>query len=160
MNSFDASIVIPAFNEDFAIQKTLELIKLTSSINLEVLIIVDDENDSTIAAVSNYSLKNETVRVLVQNYGKGPANAIRFGMDNAKAECIVVMMADGSDDARVIPDLVNLINRGVVVSCASRYMSGGQQVGGPRLKKLMSKTAGIILYFAAGKIIIKVRLRN
>ena len=43
-------------------------------------------------------------------------------------------MADGSDDPRQIDDLVRLVERGVVVASASRYMSGGQQVGGPALK--------------------------
>ncbi len=51
-------------------------------------------------------------------------------------------MADGSDDARQIDDLVRLVERGVVVAAASRYMAGGQQVGGPYMKGLLSKTAG------------------
>jgi len=34
----------------------------------------------------------------------------------------------------------------VVVAAASRYMPSGQQVGGPRLKRLMSRWAGRSLY--------------
>ena len=44
-------------------------------------------------------------------------------------------MADGSDDAEQIDDLCKLVERGVVVAAASRYMSGGQQIGGPLLKR-------------------------
>jgi hypothetical protein len=51
-------------------------------------------------------------------------------------------MADGCDDPRQIDDLARLVDRGVAVAAASRYMPGGQQVGGPGLKGLMSKTAG------------------
>jgi hypothetical protein len=51
-------------------------------------------------------------------------------------------MADGCDDARQIDDLARLVERGVAVAAASRYMAGGQQVGGPYLKGLMSRTAG------------------
>ncbi len=51
-------------------------------------------------------------------------------------------MADGCDDPRQIDDLARLVDRGVAVAVASRYMPGGQQVGGPGLKGLMSKTAG------------------
>ena len=43
-------------------------------------------------------------------------------------------MADGCDDPRQIDDLARLVERGVVVAAASRYMPGGQQVGGPLLK--------------------------
>ena len=58
-------------------------------------------------------------------------------------------MADGSDDPRQIDDLVRLVERGVVVACASRYMSGGQQVGGPAFKSFLSKTAGRSLHLLA-----------
>ena len=46
-------------------------------------------------------------------------------------------MADGCDDPRQIDDLARLVDRGVVVAAASRYMPGGQQVGGPRFKRLI-----------------------
>jgi dolichol-phosphate mannosyltransferase len=55
-------------------------------------------------------------------------------------------MADGSDDPEQIEPLCRLVERGVVVAAASRYAPGGQQVGGPFLKGLMSKTAGRSLY--------------
>jgi len=48
----------------------------------------------------------------------------------------------GGDDPRQIDDLARLVERGVAVAAASRYMAGGQQVGGPLLKGLMSGTAG------------------
>ena len=43
-------------------------------------------------------------------------------------------MADGCDDPQQIDQLARLVERGVVVAAASRYMRGGQQVGGPSLK--------------------------
>ena len=45
-------------------------------------------------------------------------------------------MADGCDDPMQIDPLVRLVERGVVVAAASRYMRGGQQIGGPLLKSL------------------------
>ena len=51
-------------------------------------------------------------------------------------------MADGSDDPRMIDPLARLVERGVVVAAASRYSPGGQQVGGPVLKGLLSRSAG------------------
>ena len=45
-------------------------------------------------------------------------------------------MADGCDDPRQIDELVRLVERGVVVAAASRYMPGGQQVGGPLVEEL------------------------
>jgi hypothetical protein len=78
----------------------------------------------------------------VNTYGRGPANAIRFGIDQVKTPVVVVTMADGSDDPRQIDPLARLVDRGVVVAAASRYTATGQQVGGPLLKGVLSKTAG------------------
>jgi hypothetical protein len=58
-------------------------------------------------------------------------------------------MADGSDDPMQIDELARLVERGVVVAAASRYMPGGQQVGGPRLKRVLSRTAGKSLHMLA-----------
>src|ERR687893_677542 len=45
--------------------------------------------------------------------------------------------------------IVRLVDRGVVVAAASRYMPGGQQVGGPRFKRMMSRWAGRSLHWFA-----------
>ena len=58
-------------------------------------------------------------------------------------------MADGCDDPRQIDELTRLVERGVVVAAASRYMPGGQQVGGPCFKRFLSKNAGRSLYWFA-----------
>ncbi len=39
---------------------------------------------------------------------------------------------------------------GADVVCASRYMRGGKQIGGPWFKGLLSRTAGVSLYWLAG----------
>ena len=62
--------------------------------------------------------------------------------DDTTNPVTVVTMADGCDDARQIDELARLVERGVAVAAASRYMPGGQQVGGPILKSAMSKFAG------------------
>ena len=60
-------------------------------------------------------------------------------------------MADGSDDPEQIVDLCNLVDRGVVIAAASRYMSGGQQIGAPQLKSLLSRLAGLSLYWLGAR---------
>ncbi len=60
-------------------------------------------------------------------------------------------MADLSDDLSVVSSMVDLINHeGYDIVCASRYMRGGSQIGGPWLKGLMSRTAGLSLYWLSG----------
>lgn len=145
-----STVVIPAFNEGINIIKTIEDLANCYGSTIDVNVIVDFENDSTIENFNKISVKPSTYKITVQSYSPGPANAIRFGIDSAETDCVVVMMADGSDDVRTIKELSNLVSRGVAVACASRYMPGGQQIGGPRFKKFLSKSAGKILYSVAG----------
>jgi glycosyltransferase involved in cell wall biosynthesis len=136
------SIVIPAFNEGAEIVSVLDRMFESVRLLCEVLVVVDFPDDSTVPALEEYELKEPRLRCLINTYGRGPANAIRFGMDNAAAPVAVVTMADGCDDVTQIDDLVRLVERGVVVAAASRYMAGGQQVGGPVIKGMLSALAG------------------
>jgi dolichol-phosphate mannosyltransferase len=143
------NIIIPAYNEGDAIVPVLDRLFEAVTTPCEVLVVVDFPEDTTVPVLHEYAGAEFRLRCLVNTYGRGPANAIRFGFDNATAPVTVVTMADGCDDPMLIDDLVRLVQRGVVVAAASRYMPGGQQVGGPRLKGLASKTAGRSLYWLA-----------
>jgi glycosyltransferase involved in cell wall biosynthesis len=136
------SVVIPARNEGKNIRPVLDRLFEQVTLPLEVLVVVDSTEDTTIPVVADYARNEARVRYLVNTYGRGPANAIRYGISAAAAPVAVVTMADGCDDVRQIDDLARLVERGVVVAAASRYMPGGQQVGGPYLKGWLSKTAG------------------
>lgn len=140
------SIVIPVFNEDASIVHTLDRIFESVQLPCEVLVVYDSPEDTTAPVVTDYSLTDDRVKPTLNTYGRGPANAIRFGIDHATADVVVVTMADGSDDPQQIDELTRLVERGVVVAAASRYMPGGQQVGGPALKGFLSRMAGSFLF--------------
>ena len=143
------SVVIPAFEEGDGIIPVLERIFESVHLPCEVAVVVDSEDDSTVETVLAHAEKEPRLRLLVNTYGRGPANAIRYGNDHVDAPVAVVTMADGSDDARQIDELARLVERGVVVAAASRYMPGGQQVGGPALKGSLSRAAGRSLHLLA-----------
>jgi len=140
--SIEVSVIIPAHQEGAALPAVLDRIFAGTQYVTEVLVIVDDEDDDTIPTAQQYAKEEPRLKVLVNTYGRGPANAIRYGFDHVNSPVTVVTMADGSDDPRQIDDLARLVDRGVAVAAASRYTAGGQQVGGPRFKTLLSRTAG------------------
>ena len=135
-------VVVPAYNEGEQIVSVLDRLFESVRLAAEVLVVVDSADDTTIPVAEEYAQKEPRLRCLINTYGQGPANAIRFGIDVATAPVVVVTMADGCDDARQIDDLVRLVERGVAVAAASRYMPGGQQVGGPILKGTLSRMVG------------------
>jgi len=136
------SVVVPAYNEGEHITPVLDRIFESVRLQCEVLVVVDSADDDTVPVVTRYADKESRLRCIVNSYGRGPANAIRYGIAAAAAPVTVVTMADGCDDPRQIDDLARLVDRGVAVAAASRYMPGGQQVGGPWLKGKLSRMAG------------------
>ena len=150
MSYLRASLIVPARNEDALIGVFLERIKESVSLPVEVLIVVDSEYDSTLEALKDQKDSHLIIRPLISNLGNGPANAIKFGIASASCGTVVVTMADGSDDPRNIDDLIRLIERGCVVAAASRYMPGGQQIGGPRFKRFLSRNASRVLRVVGG----------
>jgi len=145
-----ASIVIPAYQESASIISVLERIQESVTVSYECLIVVDFPEDSTVPYVKKFSEQHPQFRIAINDIARGPAYAIRKGFEIASAPTVVVTMADGSDDARVIDQIVRLVERGVYVAAASRYMPGGQQVGAEKLKSMLSKYAGKTLRWFAG----------
>ncbi|MGC5169261.1 glycosyltransferase family 2 protein [Micromonospora sp. DT81.3] len=143
------SIVVPAYNEGDDIRQFLHRVTHTVTVPFELLVVVDSPDDTTIPVVAEASERDPRIKVVVNTHGRGPAQAIRYGFDVAAAPTVVVTMADGSDDPRQIDALTELVERGVVVAAGSRYMAGGQQIGGPRFKRLLSRLAGKSLHLFA-----------
>jgi dolichol-phosphate mannosyltransferase len=143
------SIVIPAYEEGEHILPVLARVRESVTVPYEVLVVVDSPDDATAAALRSTDDGSGHVRLLINDLGRGPAHAIRYGVERAQAPVTVVTMADGCDDARQIDDLTRLVERGVVIAAASRYMSGGQQVGGPLVKGLLARLAGTSLHLFA-----------
>ena len=143
------SIVITAYNEGDQIVTCLDRVVEGVSLPFEVLVVYDSPDDTTAPFVEEYARKDPRVIPTLNTYGRGPAKAIRFGVDQARADVVVVTMADGSDDPQQIDQLTRLVERGVVVAAASRYVRGGQQVGGPPLKRTLSRLAGLSLHWFA-----------
>lgn len=143
------SIVVTAYNEGEAIVECLDRILEAVTLPCEVLVVYDSPDDTTAPYVEEYAAIDDRVRPTLNTFGRGPARAIKFGFAAARGPVVVVTMADGCDDPQQIDPLVRLVERGVVVAAASRYCRGGQQVGGPLLKGMLSRAAGRSLHLVA-----------
>ena len=109
----------------------------------EVLAVYDTAADTTVPHLG-VRASRASPAAPAQHLRAGPGGGAPLGVDHAESQVVVVTMADGSDDPHQIDQLTRLVDRGVVVACASRYMRGGQQVGGPWTKGMISRTAGCV----------------
>ncbi|MGA2584311.1 MAG: methyltransferase domain-containing protein [Tepidisphaeraceae bacterium] len=146
------SVVVPVFNESEMIGEYCRHAVTYLPPNYELLIVYDFPEDTTLAALAALpgEAKPANIRLIHNTLGRGVRFAIDAGMRAAKADVVVVMMADVSDDFAKVPRMIELAESGADVVCASRYMRGGRQIGGPMVKGFLSRMAGITLHWLAG----------
>lgn len=140
-------IIIPVYNEADNIVKTFAEIAACIKSPKRVLIVYDFDEDNTLPVVGRHREEFDFEIQMVKNdRGPGVINAIITGFSNAVQDKVLVMMADLSDKLDVVDLMVAKMDEGYDVVCGSRYMRGGEQRGGPFLKSLFSRTAGLSLH--------------
>ena len=145
------SIVIPVYNEGENVAPTLRaIIERCRTRPLEVLVVHDFDEDTTVPVVERLRAEIPELQLHRNRIGRGVLNAIKSGLAAARAPYVLVTMGDGSDDARDIDSMYALAKGGADVVAGSRYMRGGRQLGGPLLKRSMSRAAGLSLHWLAG----------
>jgi len=144
------NILIPVYNEAENIGKLFFEINQKVSTPHKIIIIYDFDEDNTLLLVRNIMREQNNIKLIKNKYGKGVLNAIKTGFEIINEGVILVVMADLSDDLSKIDSMFKKINEGYDIVCGSRYMKGGKQIGGPRIKKFLSKLAGISLHYLSG----------
>jgi len=141
------SIVIPVRNEAENIRPMLAALAKAVRVPAEVLIVYDEESDTTLPVV-RAAVPPPTMeyRLVCNTIGRGPANALKAGFAAARGEALVVTMADLSDDLPALESMLARFDDGYDLVSGSRYVRGGEQVGGPWLKGKLSKFAGNSLH--------------
>lgn len=140
------TIIIPVYNEGENIKTAVESIERDVKYPYTINVIYDFDEDNTIEPA-----KNLNVNLVKNKYGRGVLNAIKTGLESVQTEFAIVTMADLSDPAYVMNNMIDsAIKNNADIVCGSRYMSEGGQVGGPLIKKLMSMWAGLSLHYLAG----------
>lgn len=144
------NIVIPVYNEGKNITKTLSEINSKIKTRCDIFVVYDFEQDDTLPSVKDCMQKNPNISLVKNKFGNGVLNAIKTGFDSINDGVILVVMADLADELDRVDEMFEKANEGYNVICGSRYMKGGRQIGGPWLKKLLSRIAGVSLYHLIG----------
>lgn len=145
------SVVVPVYNEGENVVPTLRgIVERSRTRPLEVLVVHDFDEDTTVPVVKRLQAEFPELQLHRNTIGRGVLNAIKSGLAAARAPYVLVTMGDGSDDAGDIDSMYELARGGADVVAGSRYMQGGRQVGGPLMKRTMSRAAGLSLHWLAG----------
>ena len=146
----DLAIVLPVYNEGDAVEPVLRALSAGVATPHELVVVYDFDEDTTVPVVARLAAEIPGLRGLRNELGRGVLNAMKAGIAGTDAPYVLISMADGSDEPHIVDAMVDLARNGADVVSASRYMRGGRQIGGPPLKRLMSRTAGLSLHWFAG----------
>lgn len=108
MKSPLVSIIIPAYNAMETIQATLESCTKQTYSDLEILVIDDQSEDSTIDLIRQLSLLDSRI-VLFHNPQKGVQYARNLGLEHAQGEFIKFLDSDDLMDLDLIEKQVELL---------------------------------------------------
>lgn len=98
MNNFLVSIVVPVYNVENLLTRTIESILAQNHKNIEIILVDDGSSDNSGEICDGFALKDNRVRVF-HNINSGAGAARKFGVEQAKGKWI--MFVDGDD---TIPD--------------------------------------------------------
>lgn len=145
------SIVIPARDEQDCIVSTVEHLHLELSLNNiphEIVVVDDGSKDQTWPRLIELSSRMPELAP-TQNTGvHGFGKAVARGIDQAKGDAVVIMMADESDDCRDVVRYWSILNEGYDCVFGSRFLKGGGVIDYPWLKLRLNRIANTMIRIA------------
>lgn len=89
-----ASVVMPAYNAEKFIEKSIDSVLDQSERNFELVIVDDGSKDSTPAIISKKMSADKRIRYFRTELNKGPSHTRNYGIEQAKGEYIAFLDAD------------------------------------------------------------------
>lgn len=146
-DGLELSVVMPVYNEDENVEVVLRRGASQISDTHEVIVVYDFDEDTTLPVVRRLMPEITGLLLHKNTIGPGVLNAMRSGIAAARGPYVLITMADGSDDLADVDAMMRLARGGADLVAGSRYMKGGRQIGGPRVKRVLSRMAGLSLHW-------------
>ncbi len=119
------SVVIPAYNEEERISKTL--VSVSDYLNgrggnYEIVVVDDGSLDQTSKVVAGFEKLNPKVKLFSYGENRGKGYALRFGVKNSKGDLVLINDADGASPIEEVERLESALNKGAQIAIGSRAL--------------------------------------
>lgn len=141
-------VVIPVFNEGNNITRILDALHTGIKHPFRVLVCYDFPEDTTLAALKAYDNPGFEI-IYVLNPSRGPLAAVLAGFDASTAPAVIVFPADDDYNPPIVDSMIEQINAGNDIVCASRFVPGGSMIGAPWLKDFLVRSSAWALHYIA-----------
>jgi dolichol-phosphate mannosyltransferase len=143
------TVVLPAYNESRNLPRLLTRIGdvLDRLGQPYEVVVVDDGSTDDTASIAESAVRRMPVRVIRHRTNRGLGGALLTGLLEAipRSGIVITMDADDTQDPDLIPRMVERIEAGHDVVIASRFESGGAEIGVPLHRRFLSHAASAVL---------------
>jgi len=139
------SVLIPAYNEEALLEKTVcEIFDVLTNeeIQHEILVVNDHSTDRTREVLTKVGGKVSSLRQINNSMPRGFGYAVRCGLSNFDGDCVALFMADASDSPHDLVQFYRTLTRGNYDAVfGSRFMPGGGVDSYPIIKLCLNRIA-------------------
>jgi poly-beta-1,6 N-acetyl-D-glucosamine synthase len=128
------TVIVPAYNEERAIGKTIEALLRLSYVNKEIIVIDDGSTDRTLEVAKSH-VKDDSVKVISKPNG-GKWDALNAGIRRAKGEFVVCIDADTHLDQNAIQHLTKHFRDPKIAAVAGNVKVGNRSGALTKLQAL------------------------
>ena len=150
---FDLSIILPVYNEEEKLDKTItELETFVSQqpdLNIQLVFVDDGSDDFSAKVIQSYAEKFDNIFFYSYGENKGKGYAVKYGMLNSHGKVKIFTDADLAYGTQVFSIVYNQCLSSPVVVGSRNILSDGYD-GYPPLRRIMSKIYIKIIQLAAG----------
>jgi dolichol-phosphate mannosyltransferase len=142
------SVIIPARDEQASVGSTVQHLHLELSlygIPHEIVVVDDGSTDATWEALQRLTATMPELRPVRNTSPHGFGRAVIHGIEVAKGDGVVVMMADESDDCRDVVRYWEKLNEGYEAVFGSRFTSGGGVIDYPFPKYVLNRVFNLFI---------------
>ncbi|MBW6451240.1 MAG: glycosyltransferase family 2 protein [DPANN group archaeon] len=119
-----ASIIIPAYNEEEAIEPVVNEILEQFKDSIEIIIVDDGSSDKTYPRSLKLSKEHKNIKVIKHKINQGKVGGIRTGINAATGDYIILTDADYTYPARYITNFIKELDNGADLVLGSRFLNG------------------------------------
>lgn len=128
------SIIIPCYNEERAIEKTLtDIENIITNQQYELIVVNDGSTDQTSTILNRISSNHPNIKVIHSAHNRGYGASLKIGIRSASSDIIVITDADGTYPNDRIPELVSIVKQGAAMAVGARI---GEDVTYSKVRKI------------------------
>jgi dolichyl-phosphate beta-glucosyltransferase len=146
------SVVIPAYNEEQRLPRTIEQIERYldgRGVNYELILVDDGSADGTRQVMDGAAARNPRVRLEALPSNRGKGRALAAGVAVARGDEVLVTDADLSTPIEELEKLEAALKAGAGVAIGSRSVKGSRiEIQQPIYRVLMGKAFNLIVQIA------------